>query len=398
MKFRQRVFPIECALVILLIGNVGNVSGQQCRWDGTAPYCAGECGPGETEVHRAAAAHMVTHLPSENHFGNGCVFGTKAYCCKTPGITCRWDGTAPFCDGECEADEEEVERCADCSGKVCWTGSKVKCCKQRTGSAGQPLRPSAASPRYAAIWKKKPGHAWVAHHGMTSAGYQDKFDELTKKGYRLVYVSGYGIGGEDYYAGIWVQKPGPAWVARHRMTSAKFQQEFDELARKGYRLVHVSGYGIGGKDHYAAIWEQEGGPPWVARHGMTAAKYQEEFDTLTKKGYRLVHVSGYGIGAKDYYAAIWEHRSGPAWAARHGMTHTEYQEQFNELGKKGYRLVQVSGYGVGGKSRYAAIWEQKSGPAWAARHGMTSDGFQEQFNYSAKDGYRLVVVSGYYVY
>lgn len=143
MKIRENIFAIAFAFVTLLIGHVPNVSGT-CRWDGTAPYCAGECGVGETEEARASAAHMVTHLPSENPFGNGCVFGTKAYCCKTPGVTCRWDGTAPFCDGECKADEQEVQRCASCIGKVCWTGSKAKCCKPDTGSAGQPLTASDA--------------------------------------------------------------------------------------------------------------------------------------------------------------------------------------------------------------------------------------------------------------
>lgn len=346
MAIRQNVFASVFAFTALLIGYLPNASGT-CRWDGTAPYCAGECGIGETEEARASAAHMVTHLPSENHFGNGCVFGTKAYCCKTPGVTCRWDGTAPFCEGECEADEKEVQRCGSCIGKVCWTGSKAKCCKSQAGSAGQSLTAGAKHARYAAIWEKKSG---------------------------------------------------PAWVARHGLTSAEYQEQFTKLGKQGYRLVYVSGYDIGGKDHYAAIWEKKSGPAWVARHGLTAAEYQEEFTKLGKQGYRLAHINGYSVGGKVRYAAIWEKKPGPAWEARHGLTSAEYQQVFNELGKKNYRLVHVNGYGVGGKVRYAAIWEKKSGPAWMARQGMTSAGYQEEFNYLAKDGYRLSLVSGYYAY
>ncbi|MGW1681430.1 hypothetical protein, partial [Saccharopolyspora sp. NPDC002376] len=49
------------------------------------------------------------------------------------------------------------------------------------------------------------------------------------------------------------------------------------------------------------------------------------------QGFRLVDVSGYG-NSRDRYAAIWEQRSGPAWQARHGLTADQYQQTFNELG------------------------------------------------------------------
>jgi Bacterial tandem repeat domain 1 len=55
----------------------------------------------------------------------------------------------------------------------------------------------------------------------------------------------------------------------------------------------VSGYGVNGKDYYAAIWDKSSSPAWVARHGMTSAQYQAEFDKYVGQGYRLVQVSGY---------------------------------------------------------------------------------------------------------
>ncbi len=45
---------------------------------------------------------------------------------------------------------------------------------------------------------------------------------------------------------------------------------------------------------------------WVARHGMSGSKYQQEFNKWTGKGYRLVLVDGYEVNGKAYYAAIWE--------------------------------------------------------------------------------------------
>ena len=252
----------------------------------------------------------------------------------------------------------------------------------------------ALAEHYAAIWERVSGPAWVARHGMTSDGYQQEFDRLIAQGYRLKLVSGYSVDGQDRYTAIWERVSGPAWVARHGMTSDGYQQEFDRLIAQGYRLKLVSGYSVDGQDRYAAIWEKVSGPAWVARHGMTSDGYQQEFDRLIAQGYRLKLVSGYSVGEEDRYAAIWERASGPAWVARHGMTSDGYQQEFDRLIAQGYRLKLVSGYSVDGQDRYAAIWEKVSGPAWVARHGMTSEGYQQEFDRLVAQGYRLKLVSG----
>ena len=122
--------------------------------------------------------------------------------------------------------------------------------------------------------------------------------------------------------------------------------------------------------HYAGIWEQRGGPAWQARHGLGAAQYQDTFNDLVAQGYRLIDVSGYVLDGEDRYAAIWEQSGGPVWQARHGLTADQYQQTFNDLVGQGYRLVRVSGYVGRGGPRYAGIWEQRDGPAWQARHGL----------------------------
>jgi uncharacterized protein (UPF0297 family) len=239
--------------------------------------------------------------------------------------------------------------------------------------------------------------AWEARHGLTSAAYQKVFDELVGKGYRPVHVSGYAVGVEERYAAIWEKKDGPAWEARHGLKSAEYQKVFDELVGKGYRPVQVSGYAVDGEARYAAIWEKKAGPAWVARHRLTSAEYQKLFTELKDKGYGPVQVSGYAIGAEDRYAAIWEKKDGPAWEARHRLTSAEYQKVFDELVGNGYRPTQVSGCDVDGEARYAAFWEKKAGPAWEARHGLTSAEYQKVFDDLADKGYRLIQVNGYAV-
>ncbi len=192
--------------------------------------------------------------------------------------------------------------------------------------------------------------AWVARHDLTADQFQAEWNRLAGLGYRPTHVDGYTVAGQARYAGIWEQAPGPPLIAKHGLTSAQYQAEFTRVTGLGYRPVVVSGYEIGGQAHFAAIWEQTGGPPWVARHDLTSAQYQAEFDRLLGLGYRLVLVDGYQVGGQARFAAIWEQTAGPAWVGRHNLTAAQYQAEFTSLTNQGYRPVHVSGYLVAAPS------------------------------------------------
>lgn len=234
--------------------------------------------------------------------------------------------------------------------------------------------------------------AWVSRHNLTAAQYQTEFNKWTGQGYRLTQVSGYSASGQDRYAAIFEKSSGPAWSAKHGLTGAQYQTEFDNQTKQGYRPVIVSGFPSGSQAKYACIFVKENNAPqWAAKHGMTAAQYQTEFNKWTGQGYRLTDVSGYTVGGTDYYAAVWEKRSGPAWSAKHGLTATQYQTEFNNMNNQGYRLVKVSGY----SGRYAALWEKNSGPVWQARHNLAgAQGYQDEFDRLYYQGYRPVWVNG----
>jgi hypothetical protein len=68
-----------------------------------------------------------------------------------------------------------------------------------------------------------------------------------------------------------------------------------------------------------------------------------------------------GIPAPLPRPPIREKTQGSSWRAVHGLTSAQYQQTFNELVGQGFRLVQVSGYEVGGADRYAAIFEKRDG-------------------------------------
>ena len=46
-----------------------------------------------------------------------------------------------------------------------------------------------------------------------------------------------------------------------------------DLGRENYRPAHVSAFHLGDQTLFSAIWEQERGLPWIARHHLTSAEY-----------------------------------------------------------------------------------------------------------------------------
>ena len=190
--------------------------------------------------------------------------------------------------------------------------------------------------------------------------------------------------------------------ARDGLTSSKYQTEFNKIVSQGFRLKQVSGYASpsGNQDMYAAIWvKNDDDRAWVARHGMTSSVYKQAFNKYKRDGFRLVQISGYGVCGRALYAAIWEKKDFGVGGLveKHGMSSIQYQKAFDKYTNKpyNYRLTCVSGYTVNGKDNYAAIWEESDDRAWYSRHGMTSSSYQKYFDQYTSQGFRLTKVSGY---
>jgi Bacterial tandem repeat domain 1/TIR domain len=248
---------------------------------------------------------------------------------------------------------------------------------------------------YAGIFEQSDGPPWVAHHGSTSKQCQQIFDQLTEQGYRLVDRSGYGVNGQALYAGIFEQSDGPPWIAHRDLPFGQFQQTYNQLVEQGNRLVKMSGYGINGQALYAGIFEQSDGPVWAAHFGLPSEQFQQTLDQLMRQGYRLVNLSVYGVNGQALYAGIFEQSDGPPWIAHSNLTPNQFQQTFDQLTEQGYRLVDRCGYSVNNQILHAGIFEQSDGPLWRAHSGLTSDQFQQISDQLAGQDYRLMKVSGY---
>jgi hypothetical protein len=118
-------------------------------------------------------------------------------------------------------------------------------------------------------------------------------------------------------------------------------------------------------------------------------------ERLVAQGYRLTCVSGYEIDGEPRYAATFEQSPGPDWQARHGLTGDAFQTQFDNLAAQGYALVQSCRYRVNIDRQFAGIWQRLPGLVWEAHTGLTDSAHTALFATLSAAGKRLVNISNY---
>jgi len=226
--------------------------------------------------------------------------------------------------------------------------------------------------RYAAVWVQRQGPGWVAVHGVDAAGYQSFFNTWTAKGFVPVLVSATGQASNALFAAVFEQGISGAWLARHGMTSGLPSQAgtFQNLNTTAHdqKLVLRSCaiYGTSADRRYAAVWHSNPGfVKWHVHPGDAAADYQTTFNAETQlpgyqlAGYRPAYVA---LSGDQVYCSVFKDDVVGPWVARHGMTAADYQSEFDAQNAKGFYPICVQGGGSGGATRYAAIFAQRDIP------------------------------------
>src|SRR5262245_10123684 len=239
------------------------------------------------------------------------------------------------------------------------------------------------------------GFAEIARHGIPASEYQFVFDHITKSGYRPVWVDGFEVGGKNYFNAIFRPADGTAWVARHGLTAAQYQDEFDLRIPQGYRPLQVESYTDGAAIRYAVIFVKQAGPDWVAYHGKTADQHQQSFNTLTAAGFRPINNSVVAPGGERSYTAFYERKNVGSYFAKSFLTPGEYQDAFDANKSAGRQLVYLNAYEYEGGVRYTAIWHGAVEGITAARHGLTGAEYQDQWWHWTGLDYLTRCVTGY---
>lgn len=246
----------------------------------------------------------------------------------------------------------------------------------------------------------------VAYHGLSGAEHQQRVETLSAQGYRPISL---GVSGDppfSTYAAVWVQRPGPGWWAVHNLSAAQYQAKVDELIPKGYAPVVVSAAGPAAGATFTALFEQGVTVAGFARHGLRWGP-ESDPDTLVHENARALRegfiprsLAVYGTPGDRRFAGTWfenlESSENPAnvtaspvawsWWFADRDTH---QLLFDALTHGGMRPGWIS---AAPDSWQLSVFRDDEVGEWWARHGITGEDYQAEFDARAAAGAMPVVV------
>jgi CubicO group peptidase (beta-lactamase class C family) len=182
-------------------------------------------------------------------------------------------------------------------------------------SAAQGYRPISVSGyqdsgnnRFGAVWLYDPGADYVGIHNTDGAGYQTFFNNNVANGYRAQVVDGYLAGTVDNYIAIMSKAGSGAWVAAHGLTSAGYQTFFNNWAGQGYRVIDVSAYKVGGTTYFAAIMVNDGAFSSAARHDYLPSDLFNQAVSFAQTDQQPIVIESYDTGSTRNFAGVWIQR------------------------------------------------------------------------------------------
>jgi len=274
----------------------------------------------------------------------------------------------------------------------------------------------AGSPVYAAVMIKRP--VVVAQRDwpdLTAAQFQQTFDAQAKLGYGPAIVAATGSASDPRFAVVF-EPMNPIPLTRFGLTSGDPAstdtiQGMDASARKqGLILRWAASYGNAANQRFAAIWMPDTDTSLWNNDGIadSAAGYQARFDAETSAWCRPSFVT---LNGDSQYLSVFTDREIGPWVARHNMTPADYQTEFDKWTKQNYFPVCVQAAGPNAQAaRFAALFVQSvatvprqfhaTGPvANAAIDGIVQKAMQDSpvkhASLAIVNGTRLVYARGY---
>jgi CubicO group peptidase (beta-lactamase class C family) len=239
----------------------------------------------------------------------------------------------------------------------------------------------------------------TAWHGKTFDEHVHLRDDAAKNGYRFLSLSIHGTSSSPHYTAVMIKR---AVVVAQRdwplLTATEFQKVFDEQAKQGFGPVMLAATGSAGDPRFAAVFEMQS-PIALTRFGLRSGTDAdlESIQGMNKKAKAdnlILHsLAIYGDAATPRYAAVWlPNTANTVWNAD-GVNETgdQYQARFNAQAAGWCRPVQVATNGAG--HFFSMFAHNEIGP-WVARHGMTADAYQAEFNIWTAKGYFPLSVQG----
>ncbi len=235
---------------------------------------------------------------------------------------------------------------------------------------------------------------FVAYHNVDGAEHQRRVNELAPQGFRPVALNVSGDPDAARYAALWVQRPGPEWVAVHGLSADQYEQRFDEITARGLAPVLVTATGPADAATFAALFERDIDGPWFARHNLRWDPVNDP-GTLAHENQRAFDehfiprcLAVYGAPGNLRFAGVWHHNPGLPWSWW-WTARDSYQRFFEAEVRAGTRPSFVSPAPDG---RILSVFRDEPIGDWWARHNLTAADYQGEFDTRVAAGMWPLVV------
>ena len=220
----------------------------------------------------------------------------------------------------------------------------------------------ANDPVFAGTFEQRPGPVPLTRFGLVRGSATDPatidhwIAEARTNSWIPTSIAAYGSAPNLVYAGIWVANPQRiCWTMDGLAdTAGGYQARFDAIVPTRARPSHVA---VSPDDHYASIFRDELLGDWFARHELTSAGYQQVFDDAVPQGYWPVMVQGGGIGAQARFAAVFAKSDEPQALTWRTPTGPVTNASIDNVMRQGMERHRIRGAGLalvrGGRLIYA---------------------------------------------
>jgi CubicO group peptidase (beta-lactamase class C family) len=219
-------------------------------------------------------------------------------------------------------------------------------------------------PRYAAVWVKRAGSRWAAIHGVDARGFQAAFDTWAQRGFTPTIIAATGPSDNPVFAAVFEETREPIPLTRHGLVSGSdadprtIEYWLKEARSRNWIPTTLAIYGSAQAPRFVTVLEpnRENVAWGMGGLNQTGDEYQVSFNVLTSVWNRPAYVAVSPAGR--YLSLFRDDQIGP-WIARHGMTSADYQAEFDRWVAEGYYPILVQAGGTGSGTRFAAIFSQR---------------------------------------
>jgi CubicO group peptidase (beta-lactamase class C family) len=145
-------------------------------------------------------------------------------------------------------------------------------------------------------------------------------------------------------------------VAWHDRTQSDHGTNLNVYAARGYRTLSLSLYGEPSDPRYASVMIKRNAVIAGEQHyGMTAAQFQEIFNSMAARGWGPYIATGTGPAEGALFAAVFT-PSNPIPLSRYGLSRDQFAATNAQAKHDGLRLIWMDSYGTAEDTRYIGIW------------------------------------------